>query len=89
MFRIRRRVTVLESRNEEEIESARTVLTGAGLDVKTWDSEPMPVGGCGAQMRPSDWSGRKTPAKAQSNTIHHLLVYKEDEEKARQLLSEN
>ena len=89
MFRIRRRVTVLESRNEEEIESARTVLTGAGLDVKTWDSEPMPVGGCGAQMRPSDWSGRKTPAKAQSNTIHHLLVYKKDEEKARQLLSEN
>ena len=87
MFHIRRRVTVLESRNEEEIETARDILTRAGLDVKTWDSEPMPVGGCGAQMRPSDWSGRKTPTKAQSNTIHHLLVYKDDEEKARQLLS--
>lgn len=64
------------------------IFSQAGIDVKTWDSEPMPVGGCGAQMRPSDWSGKKTPLTLQRDIIYHLAVYKEDEDSARRLISE-
>jgi len=88
MFHIRRRISVLETRKKEDMEAARDILTKAGIDVKTWDSEPMPVGGCGAQMRPSDWSGKKTPLTLQRDIIYHLAVYKEDEDSARRLISE-
>jgi len=89
MFHIRRRIQILETRKKEDIDAAEDILAGAGIDVKTWDSEPMPVGGCGAQMRPSDWSGKKSPRSTQRDMIYHMDVYKEDEERARSLLKEH
>lgn len=46
----------------------------------------MPVGGCGAQMRPADWSGKKPAVRARNDMIYHLAVTADGEDHARRLL---
>ncbi|MDD6352166.1 MAG: hypothetical protein PUG16_07220 [Lachnospiraceae bacterium] len=89
MFHIHKRVLILKSREEEVVKEAEKILTAAGLDVKSWASDPVPVAGCGAHIRPSDWSGKKTPPGVVKGMVYHLSVYEEDEEKARKLLEKN
>lgn len=87
MFRFRRWITILDSRNKDEINRAEDRLKNTGLRTKTWASEPMPVGGCGAQMRPADWSGIKPAVRPRNEMIYHLAVTADEEEHARTLLN--
>lgn len=87
MFKFRRWITILDSRNKDEINRAEYRLKNAGLRTKTWASEPMPVGGCGAQMRPADWSGIKPAVRPRNEMIYHLAVTADEEEHARTLLN--
>ncbi|MDD6666901.1 MAG: hypothetical protein PUE58_02850 [Lachnospiraceae bacterium] len=89
MFHIHKRVLILKSRDEKVVKEAGKILTDAGLDVKTWGSDPVPVAGCGAHIRPSDWNGKKTPPGVIKGMVYHLSVYEEDVEKARKLLEKD
>ena len=86
MFKFRRWITILDSRNKDEINRAEDRLKNAGLRIKTWASEPMPVGGCGAQMRPANWSGIKPAVRPRNEMLYHLAVTADEEEHARKLL---
>ena len=87
MFKFRRWITILDSRNKDEINRAEDCLKNSGLRTKTWASEPMPVGGCGAQMRPADWSGIKPAVRPRNEMLYHLAVTADEEEHARTLLN--
>ena len=86
MFGFKKWVKLLDSRNKDEIDKADSILKNAGLTTKIWGSEPMPVGGCGAQMRPADWSGKKPAVRARNDMIYHLAVTADGEDHARRLL---
>ncbi len=86
MFKLKRWITIIDSRNKDAVDSADVCLKNAGLRTKTWASEPMPVGGCGAQMRPADWSGKKPPVRLRNDMLYHLAVTADDEDRARKLL---
>lgn len=87
MFKWKKWVKILESRNKDAFDQADRILKNAGLDTKAWASEPMPVGGCGAQMRPADWSGKKPAVRVRKNDmIYHLAVTADHEAHARKLL---
>ena len=86
MFKLKRWITIIDSRNKDAVDSADVCLKNAGLRTKTWASEPMPVGGCGAQMRPADWSGIKPAVRPRNEMLYHLAVTADEEEHARKLL---
>ena len=86
MFGFKNWVKIFDSEDKDEVEKAAGILKNAGLETKIWASEPMPVGGCGAQMRPTDWSGKKRAVKAKIDIVYHLAVIKSEEAQAKDLL---
>ena len=86
MFGFKNWVKIFDSEDKDEVEKAADILKNAGLETKIWASEPMPVGGCGAQMRPTDWSGKKRAVKAKIDIVYHLAVIKSEEAQAKDLL---
>lgn len=86
MFKFKRWVKILDSGNKSDVDRAADILKNAGIDTKIWASEPMPVGGCGAQMRPTDWSGKKPDIRVRTDMVYHLAVAADDEDNARRLL---
>ncbi|MGN0240817.1 MAG: hypothetical protein ACI4CS_03940 [Candidatus Weimeria sp.] len=87
MFGFKNWVKISDYKDKDEVYKAADLLKNAGLETKVWASEPMPVGGCGAQMRPADWSGKRNKVKAKIDIVYHLAVSKDMEEKARELLN--
>lgn len=84
MWLFEKKETILEGKDKAAIVRAEKRLTDAGIRNHSWGTEPMPVGGCGAKMRPSDYAG--TGKKADPAMLYHLEVRQEDAERAKQIL---
>ena len=84
MWLFGKKETILEGKDKAALERAEQQLNDAGIRTHSWGTEPMPVGGCGAKMRPSDYAG--TGTKAEPAMLYHLEVRKEDAGRAKQIL---
>ena len=80
------RQTVLETGSREELQKAERLLADHGLWCSSWDVHWMPVGGCGAKMRPSDWAGAAPERPDEEGVLYRLEVLKSDAQAAGELL---
>lgn len=85
-----RKTTLIRTRDAGEIARGRSALEGAGIWYNAWDTEPMPVGGCGAKMRPADWNkgAAQSAERDAQRIIHNLEVLSADRERAQEVLRE-
>ena len=84
---IRRAVDELVSKGL--VEKKKAQLQQAGIWVHTWETEPVPVTGQGAGMRPSDWSGKTLVNKDNQRVVYHLEVLADDQYQAMKILMES
>lgn len=85
MWLLEKKETIFETKDKEALAQAEETLKKEGIPCHSWGSEPMPVGGCGAKMRPSDYAGGPKKAAAPS-MLYHLEVRKADAARAKELL---
>jgi hypothetical protein len=84
MFLFTRKEDVLTTRSRQEADAAEKALNATGIRCHRWRQEPIPVGGCGAKMRPSDWQkGLKVENNDEKRMIYHVEVAVEDLERAK------
>ncbi|HCW22722.1 MAG TPA: hypothetical protein DGX96_03385 [Lachnospiraceae bacterium] len=88
MHLFRKKVTLVNTNRKEEMESKKKLLADAGLWVHTWETEPVPVTGQGAGLRPSDWAGKTMVNKDEQRIVYHLEVLKDDQYQAMKILME-
>lgn len=86
MFLFKKKVTLADTNSKEEVEKKAELLKEAGIRSHIWATESQPVIGCGAHMKPADWSGKKPENKDDQRIIWHLEVAQEDQYKAMKLL---
>ncbi len=89
MWIFEKKETLLEGKNPEAISRAENILRDAGIRTNVWETQELPVGGCGAKMRPQDYAGKTKAPSTEERKIYHLEVKREDAEKARALLAAN
>lgn len=79
--------TILETKDEAACKAALEALEAAGIWHNSWTSEAMPVGGCGAKIRPQDWgAGVARGANDELRKTWHVEVLTEDADHARELI---
>lgn len=88
MHLFKRKVTLVNTNQKEEVDKKKKILEDAGIWVHTWETEPVPVTGQGAGMRPADWSGKTMVNKDDQRIVYHLEVEKDSQYQAMKLLME-
>ena len=83
MFERLRKELVYCSKDRDDWETAKSLLSGAGVRHQAWESEEAPVGGCGCKIDPRTFmSGKKSVPK----TIFRIQVPLPDSPAARSAL---
>lgn len=78
----------METRSEDDYKAALAALQASGIWHHTWISEAMPVGGCGAKIRPQDWgAGVRRGENDCLRRIYHIEVLSDDRARAMQVIA--
>ena len=83
MFARLRKEIVYCSKDRADWETAKTLLSAAGVEHSAWESEEAPVGGCGGKI---DHRTFMTGKKAVPKTIYRIQVSAPDAEAAKAAL---
>ncbi len=86
MILLGRKVTLLDTNNKAELERKEKQLRDAGIKTNSWQTDSQPVIGCGAHMKPGDWSGKRAENKDEQRIVYHLEVKAADQYKAMKVL---
>lgn len=83
MFERLKKELVYCSKDRADWESAKALLSAAGVGHSAWESEEAPVGGCGSKIDPRTFM---TKNKAIPKTIFRIQVSRPDAEAAKKAL---
>ena len=89
MHLFKQKTTLVNTSDKGLVEKKKAQLQQAGIWVHTWETEPVPVTGQGAGMRPSDWSGKTLVNKDNQRVVYHLEVLADDQYQAMKILMES